>query len=101
MERHISEEQAKAELEKVVEVTDIKSLLLGEAHWQQNFLKDYRILHAQLKEGDELKIEIGRGLDEKDYSLGFNIVLYQQNAAKKIVNHFTRGCSSGDKLLYP
>ncbi len=86
MERHISREQAEAELEEIVNGFDSMKEFWKNDTWEENFLSDYRALRAQLKDGDGLRMEFGRG-PEKDGSYGFNIVLYPKDRGRRIISN--------------
>ena len=88
MERHISLVKVETELEEIVKKFDPLKEFLGDDLWKGRFLSDYRALRAQLKDGDELRMEIGNGMGE-DASYGFNIVFYPKQGDKKIRSHYT------------
>ncbi|MEA3248654.1 MAG: hypothetical protein U9Q73_03030 [Nanoarchaeota archaeon] len=105
MERYISQEQARTELEELVNgFNSIKQSWEEDSSWKERFLLEYRALRAQLQEGDEVRIEFGRG-PKRENSYGFNIVFYSKEGGRKIRSNTTisttiYGKDFGKPVLY-
>ena len=101
MKREISRKKAEQDLEKAVADFDLVGEFLGGA--KQGFLNMYRKLHAQLREGDELKIKIHKSRSDVDhksvsYEPNFDIVLISKGIEQKIV--YSIGLT-GEKVISP
>ncbi len=93
MERHVSREQAGAELEELVNgFESVKEFLENDSSWKEYLLSEYRGLRAQLKDGDELRMEFGRG-PKKDDSYGVNIVFYPKDGDRRIMSNTVSGAT--------
>ncbi|MCK5449435.1 hypothetical protein KAI32_01065 [Candidatus Pacearchaeota archaeon] len=91
MERHISQDQARKELERIVNDSDSIEESLGNGFLKDCFLLNYRILHAQLKDGDKLKMEFKKRLENNIYTYNINVVLYPKDKNKIIISNTTEG----------
>ena len=102
----ISEKEARKRLEDAVKNVDWITHFLGSETRQRDFLEVYRRLHAQLREGDSLEIELslysylGRDAIEIPTAC-FKIVLHFKDRKKEIV--YSRDTTGGiglGNLLY-
>jgi hypothetical protein len=88
MSSEISIKKANKTLEKAVNKYDWATEFLGEDK-KEIFLDRYRAFHAQLKPGDELKIEVNKLYTEKNgariFEPWFKIVLYKTNGSRENV----------------
>ena len=86
MGREISREETQQELERAVKDFDWIGEFLGKK--RAEFLDMYRVLHAQLREGDKLKIEVCKsscrvGYGSEKCEPWFAILLYKSNGDKE------------------
>ena len=102
----ISEKEARKRLEATVENVDWITHFLGNETKQQDFLEVYRGLHAQLREGDRLEIELGLYSHPGIHALeiptaNFKIILCTKNGKREIVySRDTIGGIGLGNLLY-
>lgn len=102
----ISKEEAQKRLEATVKNANWIAHFLGNETQQQDFLEVYRGLHAQLREGDRLEIELGLYSHSGKYALeiptaNFKIILHPKNGKGEIVySRDTTGGIGFGNLLY-
>ena len=103
MPQEISRADAESRLANAISNFDWAKEFLGD---KNGLLDNYRALHAQLREGDRLSIEVdsttyyGRYGVEVKYPV-FNIALYKKGqAGKEVVYSFSDDVNMGRRLLY-
>lgn len=87
MGRELTKEEAEGKLEKAIKAFDWGKEFLGEDF--EGFIRAYRALHAQLRDGDSLKIEIVKRehRDGPDYP-AFNMVLCTLGGGRKVITDY-------------